>query len=492
LTYDKPGSQLADGEKPRVFADTGEALLARDAGEIEHQTPIIIKFRGETRETTLGRVLFNEVLPEDFPYVNEVLNKKAVSRVLARVFNYYGAEITAATADAIKDLALEHATRAAISTGMDDYFELSDLDEIIAEGDEKVSAIADQYDQGLITNDERYKLTVKTWRDIDARITDEVKASMTGLDTSTAVLANSGARGSVDNIKQAAAMIGIQVDALGRAIELPVRHSFKHGMTPLEAFVVTRGSRFGAVSTALKTADSGYLTRRLVDVSQDVFTVPDESASEDPGFAIYRSETEDTMINFADRISGRYAAEDVAGYVKKGDLITLDAANDIQNDESVAAVKIMSVLTTPELNGIPQKSYGIDMSTGFLVSQAEPIGVIAAQSVGEPGTQLTLDTKHSSGVGGDDIAQGLPRVDELFEARTPKGEAILSECDGVVSVSERDDKYVVEVTPTSSRTETIALAEGQVVKVKDGAVIKTGDVLATDDDNELPLVVKAR
>ncbi len=488
LTYDKPDAQLKDGEKPRLFADTGEALLARDAGEIENQTPIIIKFRGETRETTLGRVLFNEVLPADFPFVNEILNKKAVSRVLARVFNHYGAEVTAATADAIKDLALEHATRAAISTGMDDYFELADLDEIIAEGDKKVSAIADQYDQGLITNDERYKLTVKTWRDIDARVTDEVKASMAGLDTSTAVLANSGARGSVDNIKQAAAMIGIQVDALGRAIELPVRNSFKHGMTPLEAFVVTRGSRFGAVSTALKTADSGYLTRRLVDVSQDVFTVDDEGASEDPGFAIYRSETEDTMINFADRIAGRYTAEDITGYVKKGDLITLDVANDIQNDESVTVVKIMSVLTTPELNGIPQKSYGIDMSTGFLVSQAEPIGVIAAQSVGEPGTQLTLDTKHSSGVGGDDIAQGLPRVDELFEARAPKGEAILSDYDGVVSVSERDDKYAVEVTPTSSRTETIDLAEGQVVKVKKGAVVKTGDVLATNEDGELPLV----
>lgn len=488
LTYDKPIAQLKKGAAKRVFCDIGEAILARDAGDIAHQTPIVINFRGEILETTLGRVLFNEVLPEGFPFVNEVLNKKAISRVLAKVFNNYGAETTAITADAIKDLALEHATRAAISTGMEDYFELDSLDEIIAEGDEKVSQIADQYDQGLITNDERYKLTIKTWRDIDSRVTDEVKDFMVGLDTSAAVLANSGARGSVDNIKQASAMIGIQVDALGRAIELPVRHSFKHGMTPLEAFVVTRGSRFGAVSTALKTADSGYLTRRLVDVSQDVFTVNDEDASEDPGFAIYRSETEDTMINFADRIAGRYAAEDIADYVKKGNLITLDDAANIQNDESISEVKIMSVLSTPELNGIPQKSYGIDMSTGFLVSTAEPIGVIAAQSVGEPGTQLTLDTKHSSGVGGDDIAQGLPRVDELFEARAPKGEAILAECAGRVSISEKDDKYVVEVTPTSGKTETIALTDGQIKKVKDGSVIKTGDILAANENNEMPLV----
>ena len=488
LTYDKPSAQLKVGEQSKAYVDVGEALQARDAGEIVNQTPIIIKFRGEKHDTTLGRVLFNEMLPEDFPFVNEVLNKKAVSRVLARIFNNYGAETTALTADRIKDLALEHATRAALSTGMDDYPELTDLDEVITEGDDKVTQIADQYDQGLITNEERYKLTIKTWRDVDARITDEVKTSMAELDTSTAVLANSGARGSVDNIKQASAMIGIQVDTLGRAIELPVRNSFKHGMTPLEAFVVTRGSRFGAVSTALKTADSGYLTRRLVDVSQDVFTVDDEGASEDLGFTIYQSETDETMIDFADRIAGRYSAEDIAGHVKRGELITPDIADALQNDENVDSIKIMSILSTPELNGIPQKSYGIDMSTGFLVGSSEPIGVIAAQSVGEPGTQLTLDTKHSSGVGGDDIAQGLPRVDELLEARTPKGEAILTECDGTVSVSENNDKYLVEVTPTAGRTETIKLDEGQILKVEHGSVIKTGDVLATNDDNELPLV----
>ena len=488
LTYDKPSAQIAEGESKRSFSDVGEALQARDVGEICHQTPILIRFRGNIQDTTLGRVLFNEMLPEDFPFVNQVLNKKAVSRVLAQIFNSYGAEMTAETADKIKDLALEHATRAAISTGMDDYPELDDVDEIMAEGEDKVASIADQYDQGLITNEERYKLTVKAWRDVDARVTDEVKSSMANLDTSTAVLANSGARGSVDNIKQASAMIGIQVDALGRAIELPVRNSFKHGMTPLEAFVVTRGSRFGAISTALKTADSGYLTRRLVDVSQDVFTVEDEGAAEDPGFTIYRSESEETMISFADRLAGRYAAEDVAGYLKHGNLITLDIANDIQNDEAVSEVKIMSVLSTPELSGIPRKSYGIDMSTGFLVSNSEPVGVIAAQSVGEPGTQLTLDTKHSSGVGGDDIAQGLPRVDELLEARSPKGEAILAECDGTVSVTESGDKYTVEVTPTSGRVESIKLDEDQVLKVKHGSVVKTGEILASNDENELPLV----
>lgn len=490
LTYNKLSAQLKEGEKPRTFISIDETIMAHDKGEIKYQTPIVVRFRGQTLETTLGRVMFNETLPEDFPYVNDVLTKKKVSRVLARIFNSYGAEVTARTADKIKVLALEYATRSAVSTGMDDYFEIEGLDNITAEGDEKVAQIAEQYNQGLITNNERYKLTVKTWRDVDAKVTDEVDKHLKDIDSAVSVLANSGARGSVDNIKQAGATIGVQVDASGREIELPVKNSYKRGMTPLEAFVVTRGSRYGAVSTALKTADSGYLTRRLVDVSQDVFTVPDEGAMEDPGFSIYRNETDITMIKFADRLSGRYAAEDIKDYVKRGQLITPDIAEAIEADEEISEAKIMSVLSTPELSGIPRKSYGIDMSTGFLVADAEPIGVIAAQSVGEPGTQLTLDTKHSGGVGGDNISQGLPRVEELLEVRSPKGEAILTSADGTVSVSGGDDEndYIVKVTPIAGHTESIAITDNQEIKVKDGASVKAGDILASNDAEGLPLV----
>ena len=490
LTYNKLSAQLKEGEKPRTFISIDEAIMAHDKGEIKYQTPIVVRFRGQTLETTLGRVMFNETLPEDFPYVNDVLTKKKVSRVLARIFNSYGAEVTARTADKIKVLALEYATRSAVSTGMDDYFEIEGLDNITAEGDEKVAQIAEQYNQGLITNNERYKLTVKTWRDVDAKVTNEVDKHLKDIDSAVSVLANSGARGSVDNIKQAGATIGVQVDASGREIELPVKNSYKRGMTPLEAFVVTRGSRYGAVSTALKTADSGYLTRRLVDVSQDVFTVPDEGAMEDPGFSIYRNETDITMIKFADRLSGRYAAEDIKDYVKRGQLITPDIAEAIEADEEISEAKIMSVLSTPELSGIPRKSYGIDMSTGFLVADAEPIGVIAAQSVGEPGTQLTLDTKHSGGVGGDNISQGLPRVEELLEVRSPKGEAILTSADGTVSVSGGDDEndYIVKVTPIAGHTESIAITDNQEIKVKDGASVKAGDILASNDAEGLPLV----
>lgn len=448
LSYEKPSCQLKPGEHRRVFSGLDEAEMAKDAGEIKFQTPITIRFRGQILDTTLGRVIFNEVLPEDFPFVNETLDRKTVRGVVARVFNNYGADAAAETADKIKWMSLEYATQSAISTGVDDYFEIDDIDEIIADGDKKVAQIAEQYDEGMITGSERKSLTVKVWRNADAEVTKEVDKHLHEVDTAVSVLALSGARGTIDNIKQAGAMIGVQVDATGKDIELPVKHPFKQGMTPLEAFVVTRGSRYGAVSTALQTAVSGYLTRRLVDVSQDVFTVPDEGVAEDPGFEIYRDETDITMISFADRIAGRYAAEDVLGYVSKGDLITPDIAESIEKDDSVNSVKIMSVLSTPELSGIPCKSYGVDLSTGFLVNVAEPIGVIAAQSVGEPGTQLTLDTKHSSGVGGSDISTGLPRVEELLEARSPKGESCMAKVDLTVqSAKETENTYVINVMP---------------------------------------------
>ena len=465
ITYDKPSAQLKEGEKRRVFSSIGEAQMAKDAHEIEYQTPITIRFRGQILDTTLGRVIFNEVLPEDFPFVNKTLAKKDVSGVLEQVFYGYGSDVAAETADKIKAMALEYATQSAVSTGMDDYFEIDNIDEIVNNGDEKVAQIAEQYDEGMITDDERKRLTVRVWRDADAEVTAEVDKHLHEVDTAVSVLALSGARGSVDNIKQAGAMIGVQVDASGRDIELPVKHPYKHGMTPLEAFVVTRGSRYGAVSTALKTADSGYLTRRLVDVAQDVFTVSDEGAAEDPGFTIYRDETDITMISFADRLKGRYAAEDVRGYVSKGDLITLDIAEAIEADDLINDVKIMSVLSTPELNGIPCKSYGLDMSTGFLVSEAEPIGVIAAQSVGEPGTQLTLDTKHEGGVGGSNISTGLSRVEELLEARSPKGEACMAKVDLTVqSVKETEDSYIVNVMPDQIKLKDPETGEETVVE----------------------------
>ncbi len=483
LTYPKPSAQTKDA-KP--YSSVSEAVMAYEKGVIKLQTPIRVIAKGKMRDTTLGRVYFNEVLPEEFPYVEAIIDKKQLNKVLARIFNRYGSQETALVADKVKDLALEYATTAAVSTGMADYFDVPEIDGIIKEGESQAAKISDQYEKGLITDEERYHLTVGAWRTIDRKVTDLLQSRVADSDTSISVMVNSGARGDISNVKLATAMIGVMVDATGHEIELPIRSSYKAGLSQLEAFVATRGTRKGLIDTALKTADSGYLTRRLVDVSQDVFTVEDE-ANDDEGFTIYRSETEETMVGFGDRLYSRYAGENVPGHVKKGELITRDKADAIQEDEKVDSVKIMSILSAKNLRGIPRRSYGLDMATGQLIANAAPVGVIAAQSVGEPGTQLTLRTFHASGVAGEDITQGLPRVDELFEARSPKGQAFISEIDGKVKIWDDGQNHVIQVTPKEGKSEKLSLG-ARKPQVKTGTEVLTGDVLAAGKDNKKPLV----
>ena len=287
LTYDKPAAQ---SDKVRSYSSVYEAEMAYDNGIIHLQTPIRVFAKGKIRETTLGRVFFNEILPEDFPYDNNIQTKKQLKKVLAQIFDRYGAEETARIADRMKGQAFRFATTAAVSTGKDDYLHFDEIAEFVAEGDAKTTLISEQFDEGLITEDERYSLTVANWRSVDKKVSDFLKSQLAHMDTSISVMVNSGARGDISNVKLASAMIGITVDATNHEIELPIRSSYKHGLSSLEAFVATRGARKGLIDTALKTADSGYLTRRLVDVAQDVFTVEDEPG-DDEGFAIYRSET---------------------------------------------------------------------------------------------------------------------------------------------------------------------------------------------------------
>ncbi len=483
LTYDKPGAQT---DVRKAYSSVYEAEMAYEGHHIQLQTPIRVNIRGAIRDTTLGRVFFNEVLPADFPYDNNIQTKKQLKKVLNQVFETYGAQETAHTADRMKGLAFRFATVAAVSTGKDDYIEFEETAEFIAEGDAKTTLISEQFDQGLITEEERYSLTIAAWRAVIRKVTEFLQVQLKDMDTSVSLMVNSGARGDISNVQLASAMIGIMVDATNREIELPIRSSYKKGLSSLEHFVATRGSRKGLIDTALKTADSGYLTRRLVDVSQDVFTVED-TPGDDEGFTIYRAETELTMIDFGNRLYGRFAAENVAGHVKAGELITREAAAAIEADPEVSEVKIMSVLSTKNLRGVPQKSYGIDMSTNILVAKAQPVGVIAAQSVGEPGTQLTLNTFHASGVAESDITQGLPRVEELFEARSPKGQAYITEVTGLVEQWEDGKKYIVQVTPEAGHVERMAL-EGRTVSVKNGANVKVGDVLASGESESKPLV----
>ena len=472
LTYDKPGT---DQGEPKAFSSVYEAEMAYDQGIIALQTPIRVFAKKEIRNTTLGRVIFNEILPKDYPYDNSVQTKKHLSKVMADIFDLYGSEVMVKTADDLKDLAFEYETVASISTAKDDYPTYDEIDDFIAEGDAKTALIQQQYNDGLVTDEERYKLTIANWRDIDKKISDFLASKLSEMDTDIAVMVNSGARGNISNIKLASAEIGIMVDINNNEIELPVKSSYKKGLNTLESFIATRGARQGQVSTALRTADSGYLTRRLVDVSQDVFTTDEEAY--DPGFTVYKSESELSGIGFVARIAGRYTAEAVPGYLEADELITKEMAAQIDADENIDSVKIQSVLSTTAVDGVPRKAYGVDMSTRELVAANEPVGVIAAQSLGEPGTQLTLDTKHGSGVAGSGaIARGLPRVEELLEARTPKGQAYVSPVDGVVEVWEDNNHYIVQITPQSGEIERIKI-DGRKVAVKDGESVKAGTVV---------------
>ena len=472
LTYDKPGT---DTDEPKAFSSVYEAEMAYDQGIIALQTPIRVFAKREIRDTTLGRVIFNEILPKDYPYDNSVQTKKHLSKVMADIFDLYGSEVMVKTADDLKDLAFEYETIASISTAKDDYPTYDEIDDFIAEGDAKTALIQQDFNDGLTTEEERHKLTVANWRDIDKKISEFLQSKLAEMDTDIAVMVNSGARGNISNIKLASAEIGIMVDINNNEIELPVKSSYKKGLNTLESFIATRGARQGQVSTALRTADSGYLTRRLVDVSQDVFTTDEEA--EDPGFTVYKYESDLSGISFVARITGRYTAEVVPGYLEADQLITKEVAEQIDADPAIESVKIQSVLSTTAVEGVPRKAYGVDMATRTLVAAHEPVGVIAAQSLGEPGTQLTLDTKHGSGVAGSGaIARGLPRVEELLEARTPKGQAYVAPIDGVVEVWEDGNRYIVQVTPQSGEITRIAL-EGREPAVKDGESVKTGTTL---------------
>lgn len=484
LTYDRPGID----NKPTTFTGVHEAVMALDSGKITLQSYVRLPFRGEVRVTTLGRILFNEIFPEDFTFQDDPMTKKQLIAVMSDVYQAYGQFITSQIADDLKQIGFDFATRSGLSLGMDDFREIRGMSDMIAEGDDSTALIEEQFEQGFISEDERYRHVVENWKKVDARVQDALSKQFVGEDSSMAIAVLSGARGNISQVKTAVGILGVSMDTTGRAIELPIKSGYKVGLSPLEYFTSTRGTRKTMIDTALKTADSGYLTRRLVDVSQDVFTIEDEQGEGDPGFALKREDAEEIGVSYTSRLEGRFAAENIGKYVKKGGLITKEVAERIGEDKSLDGVKIMSVLSATSVRGIPQKSYGIDPATGEVVANHHPVGVIAAQSIGEPGTQLTLRSYHGGGSAtADDITQGLPRVEELFEARTPKGQAYLSDVDGAVATWEEGDNFIVQVTP--SRNDTTDLEIGnRIVQVKDGSDASIGDVLASDEDGANPLV----
>jgi DNA-directed RNA polymerase subunit beta' len=485
LTYDRPGTE---NDKARAYSGLGEAVLALDAGSLTLQSRIRVPFRGEIRETTLGRLLFNETFPDDFPFQDEPMTKKRLQKVLAEAYHAYGQEVTAELADALKDLGFYYATASGLSMGMSDFHEIEGMEEMLEAGDKRSAAISEQYEQGFITEEERYRLTVDNWAKIETQVQDALGQQMKGRDSATAIAINSGARGNISQLKNAVGMLGVLSDASGRAIELPVKSGYVQGLDPLEYFTGTRGTRKALIDIALKTADAGYLTRRLVDVSQDVFTIDVDDVTTDPGFAMLRADAKEIGVGYGSRLVGRFAAVDVKGYVKVGDQFTPEIAAKIDADDKIDGVRIMSALSCTSVRGVPQKSYGVDPATGNLVASHHPIGVIAAQSIGEPGTQLSLDSKHRSGAAlADDTAQGLSRIEELFEVRTPKGQAYVTDIAGTISAWEEGDHYVVQVTAHDQENIELTIGD-RTVQVASGSDVAIGDVLASKDDGASPLI----
>jgi len=514
LTMHKPGD-LGEG---KCFKNVNEAILAYENGEITLHAMIKVrrqdKKTGEqkTIESTLGRFIFNEIIPQDLgfvdrtkpenslvPEVDFLVGKKQLKPILEKCINIHGATKTAETLDAIKSLGYKYSTRAAMTVSISDMTVPPKKKEIIAEAEATVDKITKNFRRGLLSEEERYREVIDTWRRADDEITTEL---LDGLDryNNISMMAKSGARGSDKQIKQLAGMRGLMADTSGRAIELPIKSNFREGLDVLEYFISAHGARKGLSDTALRTADSGYLTRRLVDVSQELIInevdCRAELTDEIPGMWIKAfNDGKEVIESLEERITGRFSCEtiyDDAGemIVKANHMITpkraarIVATKKIQEAGSAAAVKIRNVLTCRSHTGVCAKCYGANMATGEAVQVGEAVGIIAAQSIGEPGTQLTMRTFHTGGVAGDDITQGLPRVEELFEARKPKGLAIIAEFGGTVTV--KDTKKKREVVITNSETgeaKAYLIPYGSRIKVVDGQVLEAGDELTEGSVN---------
>jgi DNA-directed RNA polymerase subunit beta' len=393
--------------------------------------------------------------------------------------------------DAVKDLGFKHSTQSGVSVSLDDYLIPESKNDIIEEGEKQTATISGQYEQGLITDDERYQRTVDTWKKANDQIMKQVAEKLKTGKTSTALFIDSGAEGDTAQANQIAGMLGLVVDPSGRTIELPIKSNYKEGFSVLEYFNSTHGARKGLTDTALKTAESGYLTRRLVDVSQDVIITEDD-CGDTVGTKLNRGESVAIGESYAHRVAGRVVAHDVKhgskALAKAGDLISDEQARLI-DEAGLDNVVIRSVLSCRSSWGICRQCYGLDLARGNLVVLGEPVGVIAAQSIGEPGTQLTMKTFHKGGIAGEDITQGLPRVEEIFEARSPKAQAVLADVTGVATVKVASGKQIIRIAPADLKVTTYAL-DGRIATVKSGQKVVAGDIIAAMEGGKKPMKAK--
>ena len=516
LTQERPG---AAGEG-KIFKSVNEAILAYENQAITLHSKIKVRVTktmpgGEEItgivESTLGRFIFNEIIPQDLGFVdrekeeNKLLleidfhvGKKQLKQILEKVINTHGATATAEVLDAVKAIGYKYSTRAAMTVSISDMTVPPQKPQMIQQAQDTVDRITKNFKRGLITEEERYKEVVETWKATDDKLTE---ALLSGLDkyTNIFMMADSGARGSDKQIKQLAGMRGLMADTTGHTIELPITSNFREGLDVLEYFMSAHGARKGMSDTALRTADSGYLTRRLVDVSQELIIHEVDCAKKDapiPGIFVKAfMDGKEEIESLQERITGRYLCYDIVDkdgnvLVKKNHMVTPKRAELIckkgvnENGEPLTQIKIRTILTCRSHSGVCAKCYGANMATGEPVQVGEAVGIIAAQSIGEPGTQLTMRTFHNGGVAGGDITQGLPRVEELFEARKPKGLAIITEIAGTANLNDTKKKREIIVTNhETGESKAYLIPYGSRIKVADGAELEAGDELTEGSIN---------
>ena len=516
LTQERPGA-LGEG---KAFKSINEAILAYENGAVTLHSRVKVRVsktmpdgtvKTGTIESTVGRFIFNEIIPQDLGFVNrdvegnELLleidfhvGKKQLKKILEKVINTHGSTATAEVLDAVKAIGYKFSTRAAMTVSISDMTVPPQKPEMIQQAQDTVDKITKNYKRGLITEEERYKEVVETWKATDDALTE---ALLGGLDkyNNIFMMADSGARGSDKQIKQLAGMRGLMADTTGRTIELPIKSNFREGLDVLEYFMSAHGARKGLSDTALRTADSGYLTRRLVDVSQELIIHEVdcvEKGAEIPGMYVKAfMDGNEVIESLQDRITGRYLCENIVDkdgniLVKANHMVTPKRAEMIvnngvdENGNPLKKIKIRTILTCRSHNGVCAKCYGANMATGEPVQVGEAVGIIAAQSIGEPGTQLTMRTFHTGGVAGDDITQGLPRVEELFEARKPKGLAIITEFAGTANINDTKKKREIIVTNhETGESKAYLIPYGSRIKVLDGAELEAGDELTEGSVN---------
>ena len=516
LTQERPGVK---GEG-MIFKSFNEALLAYENAAVTLHSRVKVRVSKKmpdgtvktgTVESTVGRFMFNEIIPQDLGFVdrevegNELLlevdfhvGKKQLKQILEKVINTHGATATAEVLDHVKAMGYKLSTRAAMTVSISDMTVPPQKPEMIKNAQDTVDKITKNFKRGLITEEERYKEVVETWKATDDALT---KALLDGLDkyNNIFMMADSGARGSDKQIKQLAGMRGLMADTTGHTIELPIKSNFREGLDVLEYFMSAHGARKGMSDTALRTADSGYLTRRLVDVSQELIIHEVDCAK--PGMPIPGMyvkafmDGNEVIESLQERITGRYICENIVDkdgniLVKANHMVTPKRAELIckkgvdEKGEPLTQIKIRTILTCRSHSGVCAKCYGANMATGEPVQVGEAVGIIAAQSIGEPGTQLTMRTFHSGGVAGGDITQGLPRVEELFEARKPKGLAIITEIAGVAQIKDTKKKREIVVTnPDDGVSKTYLIPYGSRIKIADGTVLEAGDELTEGSVN---------